>query len=174
MIMTISELRELITTTESDDLLKARLAGLEYMIRGYTNNRFQDIGRRCRADIAGGMICSAAIPFSVGDTVQITQSKLNNGLYKVNGVADDYFSVDGTVAQESDVLVTRVVYPPDVKLGVANLIKWDIENRDKAGIASETISRHSVSYVAQDASNNVAGYPRSLLGFLKPYRKARF
>ena len=31
-----------------------------------------------------------------------------------------------------------------------------------------------VTYYDQDASNTVMGYPVSLLGFLKPYRKARF
>ena len=71
-------------------------------------------------------------------------------------------------------LVTKVEYPEDVKAGVLNLLKWEVENRDKVGIKSETISRHSVTYYDQDASNTVMGYPVSLLGFLAPYRKARF
>lgn len=65
-------------------------------------------------------------------------------------------------------------YPPDVKMGVINMLKWDIENRDKVGIQSETISRHSVSYFNMDGDNSVMGYPKSLLGFLKPYKCARF
>lgn len=32
----------------------------------------------------------------------------------------------------------------------------------------------SVTYVDYDANNQVMGYPVSLLGFLKPYMKARF
>lgn len=65
-------------------------------------------------------------------------------------------------------------YPPDVKEGVINLLKWEFANRDKVGIKSESISRHSVTYYDQDSNNTVLGYPASLLGFLKPYMKARF
>ena len=50
-------------------------------------------------------------------------------------------------------------YPMDVK---------------KVGIASESISRHSVTYVDQTGTNTVMGYPVALMGFLKPYKKARF
>ena len=65
-------------------------------------------------------------------------------------------------------------YPMDVKMGVINMLNWDLENRSKVGIQSETISRHSVTYFNMDGDNSVMGYPKSLLGFLKPYMKARF
>ena len=65
-------------------------------------------------------------------------------------------------------------YPMDVKMGVVNLMKWELTNRDKVGVASETISRHSVTYFDMGAGNSVMGFPVSLLGFLKPYRRARF
>lgn len=63
-------------------------------------------------------------------------------------------------------------YPPDVKMGVVNMLKWDIGK--KVGIQSETISRHSVTYFNMDGDNSVMGYPKSLLGFLEPYKRARF
>ena len=53
-------------------------------------------------------------------------------------------------------------------------IEWDLENRDKVGIQSETISRHAVTYFNMDGDNSTVGYPKSLVGFLKPYKKARF
>ena len=65
-------------------------------------------------------------------------------------------------------------FPPDVKMGAINMLKWDIESRDKVGIQSETISRHSVTYFNMDGDNSSLGYPKSLTGFLKPYRKAQF
>lgn len=65
-------------------------------------------------------------------------------------------------------------YPADVKMGVVNLMKWELNNRDKVGVASETISRHSVTYFNMDGDNSLMGYPKSLLGFLKPYKRARF
>ncbi len=65
-------------------------------------------------------------------------------------------------------------YPMDVKMGVVNLLKWEFDMRNKVGIASESISRHSVTYVDQTGANTVIGYPVALMGFLKPYKKARF
>ena len=65
-------------------------------------------------------------------------------------------------------------YPMDVKMGAVNLMKWELENREKVGVASETISRHSVTYFNMDGTNAVMGYPSSLLGFLRPYKRARF
>lgn len=67
-----------------------------------------------------------------------------------------------------------IVYPADVKMGVVNLLKWELTSRDKAGVASETISRHSVTYRDETTTNYINGYPASLMGFLKPYMKARF
>jgi hypothetical protein len=65
-------------------------------------------------------------------------------------------------------------YPMDVKMGVVNLLKWDLTMRDKVGVASESISRHSVTYVDQTGVNTAMGYPTALMGFLKPYKRARF
>lgn len=65
-------------------------------------------------------------------------------------------------------------YPMDVKMGVVGMMKWELNNRDKVGVASETISRHSVTYFDMTGDNSAMGYPRSLLGFLRPYRRARF
>ena len=65
-------------------------------------------------------------------------------------------------------------YPMDIKMGVINLMKWELTNRDKAGIASESISRHSVTYFDMTGDNSAMGYPKALTGFLRPYMKARF
>lgn len=68
----------------------------------------------------------------------------------------------------------EAVYPPDVKMGAINMLKWDFESRDKIGIASETVSRHSVTYADASGDNATAGYPKAVLGFLRPYRRAQF
>lgn len=65
-----------------------------------------------------------------------------------------------------------VVWPADVQIGALNLLSWDVGKQSRAGIASESISRHSISYVGQEGY--VSGYPASELGFLTPYIKARF
>ena len=65
-------------------------------------------------------------------------------------------------------------YPMDVKLGAVNMINWELTNREKVGVASETISRHSVTYFDLSGENSTMGYPNALLGFLRPYKRARF
>lgn len=65
-------------------------------------------------------------------------------------------------------------YPMDVKLGAVNMINWELTNREKVGVASETISRHSVTYFDLSGENSIMGYPKALLGFLRPYKRARF
>lgn len=65
-------------------------------------------------------------------------------------------------------------YPMDIKMGVVSLMRWEVERRDKIGVASETISRHSVTYVDQTGANTAMGYPAALMGFLQPYKRARF
>lgn len=176
MIMTVSELRQFIDTEETDQALEIMLQALELSIRAYTNNNFQDRAYRRDADIVGGLfIVEALTPFAIGDTIQITQSDLMpDCLCTVATVDDSTFTVIEDVADENDVLVTRVSYPADIKLGVVNLMKWELNNRAKVGVASETISRHSVTYFDMGADNSIMGYPRALLGFLKPYKRARF
>ena len=65
-------------------------------------------------------------------------------------------------------------YPADVKMGVVNLMKWEMKNREKVGIESESLSRKSVTYYKMDKDNSAMSYPASMLGFREPYMKARF
>lgn len=149
------------------------LESAELLIRSYTHNNFQNRFVRFTADSRGDRLLATSDYLKVGDTVQISQSMVNDGLYTVTEIGDDFVRVDKELYKSVN-LVTKVEYPADIKNGVLNLIKWDIKNRDKTGIKSETLSRYSVTYFDQDSDNQVMGYPVSLLGFLRPYMKARF
>lgn len=175
MILTPDELRWHITTTDDDAMLEGKLKALEISIRRHTHNNFQDRGFRREADIVGGVfLVEALTPFSPGDTVQVSQCELNKGLYTVDEVTDSTFTVKEPLLDERDVLVTKVVYPDDVKMGVIEMLKWKQKQGEKVGIQSETISRHTVNYVSMEKDNALMGYPKHLLDFLKPYKKARF
>jgi hypothetical protein len=176
MIISLEKAKALINFDGwSDEKIEMKLKAVEQTIRAYTNNNFQDRGYRVRASIRDGMVIAAAMPpFMADDTVQISDSQYNNGIYTVKGAANDTtFILAETVKDEDDVLITKVVYPADVIDCCVNLLEWEKQNRAKVGIQSETLSRHSVTYFNQDSANQVMGYPVSLLGCLKAYRKAR-
>lgn len=178
MILTVAELRQYIESDETDQALEARLQALELLVRGYTNNNFQLRALRAVAvavSASNTLMLNTPIPFRVGDTLQITDSDLlPDKLVTITAIADGIITVAEDLYDEGGVVITKVQYPADVKMGVVNLMKWELENRDKVGVASETISRHSVTYFNMDGDNSLMGYPKSLLGFLKPYMKARF
>lgn len=175
MIISVEELRQHITPTEDDVVLEFKLKALEQSIRRHTQNNFQHRGFRREADIVGSVFkVNALPPFNPGDTVQVSQCELNKGLYTVAEVTDSTFTVKEPVTDEKDVLVTKVVYPHDVKMGVIELLKWKQNQGEKVGIQSETISRHTVNYVSMDKDNALLGYPKSMLGFLQLYMQPQF
>lgn len=175
MIISVERIRQLINLDGwTDDKIEMKLKAIEQTIRAYTNNNFQMRTCRRAADIAGGLfLVDALTPFEAGDTVQVSESDINNGLYVVASVDDSTFTVLESVEDENDVLVTKIAYPADVVACAVNMMEWEVNNRSKVGIQSETLSRHSVTYFNQDAGNQAMGYPVSLLGCLKAYRKAR-
>ena len=174
MIISVEEARKHIKTDMEDSVLEDMLQALELAIRGYTNNNFQNRGIRYKCSIMAQKVYLEDHVFEVGDTVQVSDSFYSNGVYTITEIDGEFIALNEKLVGEPMVKVTKVVYPKDVQIGALNMLKWDLENRDKVGVQSETISRHSVTYFDQSASNTAMGYPISLLGFLKPYMKARF
>ena len=173
MIISVEKAKSLIGFPNwTDEKIEMKLKAVEQTIRAYTNNNFQNRDYRRTADIIGGsFVVDAMNPFDIGDTVQISESRLNNGLFTVKTADDSTFTVEEAIKDEGDVLVTKIVYPADVIDCCVNLMEWEVNNRGKVGIKSETLSRHSVTY--EDSASMFMGYPASLLGCLKPYRKVR-
>lgn len=178
MIISVEELKQFITTDKSEQVLEVMLQALEQNIRKYTNNRFhQKPFVRIHANIiAGVFVTDEPIPFKVGDTIQVSMgdAATDCGIYTITEIQGDTFLVKEDIDDYANATISKVKYGADVKMGVVNLMKWDLENRQKVGIQSETISRHSVTYFNMDGDNSTMGYPKSLLGFLKPYKKPRF
>ena len=176
MIMTVEELKQYIKTNEQDAVLEAKLQALELLIRKKTNNNFQQRSFRFTCDVGSLGLMKISELFKVGDTVELSESDYNKGVYTIISIDSENgcMGLNEALFPEQNVLVTKVVYPSDVKMGVANMIDWDLNHRSKIGIQSETISRHSVTYFNMDGDNSSIGYPKSLIGFLQPYMKARF
>lgn len=156
------------------DILVSKLQAVESLIRSYTNNNFQNRTMRIETASQDGMLMGSSPYFKVGDTVQISQSQVNDGLYGIAEIKSNAIVLDHDLYDHPYNMATKIIYPPDVQKGVIDLMIWEKGNRHKVGIKSETLSRHTVTYYDQDSSNQVMGYPVSLLGFLKPYIKPRF
>ena len=184
MIISVEEAKREISDFKgwSDSKIERKLKAIEQAIRSHTHNNFQNRDYRRTADIVGGSFYVEALtPFEVGDTVQVSESGLNKGLFTVVTVDDSFFTVREAVKDEKDVLVTKVEYPADVIDCAFDILEWELEGKENAvkkGIQSEskTLSRHSksVTYVQQTADNTIKGYPKSLFSGLSSYMKARF
>lgn len=175
MIISVEKAKEMVDFKGwADSRIKRKLKAIEQTIRAYTNNNFQKRACRVTADIIGSQFVAfdSAAPFNVWDTVQISESDLNEGLYTVVSVSDSSMTVEEDVSDEKYILVTKVEYPADVVECAVNLLEWEINNRAKVGIKSETLSRHSVTY--EDSTAMFMGYPAWILNSVKPHRKARF
>lgn len=171
MILTIEEMRSVNEFSNlTDEQLTVMCAGIEDFIRQYTNNTFTERNITFNTPSSEGKLETVSPMFKVGDTVLISNSKYNNGVY----VLEAY---DGRLDRElfdcDNNKVTLVRYPNSIKFGVTKLMQYDVKMSSKVGIASESLSRHSVSYAHPD-TNGVGGYPSNLTSFLKPYMKARF
>ena len=187
MIISVEELRKYIQTDETDEMIEERLQAIELLIREYTNNRFhQNPFVRIKADVVGGVFASESIPFKKGDTVHVTMgdNATDCGLYTVKEISGDTFTVNEPVEDMWSVKVTKVQYRTDVRIGVINIMKWIYRNeaasegdKSKKDIQSETISRHSVTYVTDATETDIDekfGVPKKKIAFLKHYVKGRF
>ena len=171
MILTLEDLKGVSELSNiPDNQLATMCEGIEGFIRQYTNNNFINRNITFNTPSSDGKLDTVLPPFKVGDTVLISKSTYNDGVY----VIDD---VDGTLNKElldsDNNKVTLVQYPQSIKSGVIKLLQYDTKMNDKMGISSESISRHSVTY-SQPQADSVNGYPSYLMSFLKPYMKARF
>lgn len=61
-------------------------------------------------------------------------------------------------------------YPVNIIEGFAKIIEWETIMKPKIGIASESLSRHSVTYSKPSGKE----YPDDLMSFMNKYVKARF
>ncbi len=174
MLMTIEELKAITGEIADDSDLSRRLEAVEFLIRGYTHNTFRSRYIRAECRIMGGIIWDIPPQIAEGDTIQISGSRFNNGIYTVTNITDGRAAVDGSLYDSMKDIVSLVIYPNDVKTGAAMLVKYGVESEEHMGIRSETISRHSVTYSSSSDEEHIMGYPKDMMQFLRPYIKARF
>lgn len=172
MIITATDLKKQVDCgTATDDLITARLETIEAVIRAYTHNNFQQRAIRLVGRSSGMNVYGNPQYFAIGDTVQISASGVNDGLYMVTAVGEDHIQLDDFLLATDHNMVTKIKYPADVVQCAVDLYRWKQNMGDKVGIKSETISRHSVTY--EDSATLFMGYPVGILNGLILHMKAR-
>ena len=172
MIITAADLKKDVNCgNATDEQITIKLKAIETVIRKYTENNFQQRGIRFAGHSSGLKVYGEPKNFQIGDTVQISSSDVNDGLYQVTDVGNDYIQLDEFLLDADYNLVTKVKYPADVIQCAVDLYRWKQNMGEKVGIKSETISRHSVTY--EDSGTLFMGYPVGILNGLSLYKKAR-
>lgn len=172
MIISVADLKKQIDCgSATDDLITTKLQAIETVIRKYTNNNFQERAIRFVGQSNGLKIYGTSQFITVGDTVQISQSRVNDGLYQVTAVGVDFIQLDKNLMTTDFNVVTKIKYPADVVQCAVDLYEWKQKHGGKVGVKSETISRHSVTY--EDSATLFMGYPVGILNGLALYKKAR-
>ena len=160
MIITVDNLKNQINCgTATDEQIAVKIEAIESVIRAYTNNNFQQRGVRFVGRSDDLNVYGSPQYFTVGDTVQISGSLVNDGLYQITSIQSDYIQLDKQLMPTEYNLVTKVSYPADVVQCAVDLYKWKQDKGEKVGIKSETISRHSVTY--EDSATLFMGYPEA-------------
>ena len=83
MILTVKELKTYITTNKPDAVLEEKLQAIELLIRKETNNNFQQRNIRFDCQAMSQKLYISTNLLSVGDTVQISESKYDDGVYHI-------------------------------------------------------------------------------------------
>lgn len=174
MIISVEEVKKEVSLNGwTDEKISRKLKAIEQTVRKYTNNNFQDRNIRSECEIMSQRLYGVSVPnLNVGNTIQISETKFNDGVYVIKTVEDKFIEVEQSLVDEAHALVTKVVYPDDVVDCAINLLEWTVKFGGKVGVKSETLSRHSVTY--EDSATLYDGYPVGLLSGLNKYRKARF
>jgi hypothetical protein len=175
LLISIDELKEYKEFQNiPDKTLELKLKAIEIAIRQITHNNFQNRLKRICVPSNNNILIGTSPYFKVGDTIEISEN-VNKGLYTIKAITDDYIELDGEIFDEVRNLCTKIEYPADIVAGAIELLKYEFSDvKSKTGIASESLSRHSVTYEKLDNSNTLYGYPTALFGFCSKYVKARF
>ena len=156
-----------------EDLITRKLSTIESAIRKYTNNNFQNRLIRFSASVEGGIIKGTSPYLKSLDTIEISGG-VNKGLYTVIGFENGTKTIEPLYDYPTQ-LITKIEYPVDVIEGAIDLLDWELikEGKENTGVASESISRHNVSYVQRTKDNTINGYPIELFNFCEDYMRAR-
>lgn len=158
-----------------DDVITRKLSVIENAIREHTNNNFQNRFIRFNASVENGVIKGTSSYLKPLDTIEISDG-INKGIYTVIGLENGEIRTIEPLYDYPMQMITKVVYPIDIVEGAIDLLDWEVlqKGKENTGVASESISRHNVTYIQRTKDNTIKGYPTELFNFCVDYTRARF
>lgn len=175
MIMTLEEAQK-----ANPDITQEQIDAFEVMVRNYTHNHFQVKGARFYDLVitTTGISIQAPNWIDVNDTLEISETLFNNGVYTVSAITDTEIKLTGSKKLRPETAdkayASLVSYPADIAQGILKLIKYDYKMGDKLGIKMESISRMRTDYYDISTGENAEGYPKALMAFLTKYEKIQW
>lgn len=187
--VTTDEVKQLLGITDAaqDGLIDALIPLVQESVLALTHNPFT----RPEVCLVGGALTFAAgepatisdggagfadAGFVAGMAVYVEGSFFNDGYYRLADVsagaltlAEGEALVNESPSSFRPVSVFMAQIPNAVKLVCARMIGHDLQQR--SGVAAEKIGNYSVTY---EAAGKAAGYPESITGALKPFKKLKF
>lgn len=173
MIISLEDAKKIYPDATQEDL-----DGIEKSIRMLTNNPFQNRKVRYKQlrfeDETTIAVLGDIQGVRAEDTIQVSGSKWNDGLYVVDQIDGQLIKLSGNprlfTGTDPDAFLTKVEYPADILSGVRKLLTYDVKMRDKVGLKSKTVSRMSETYYDQNSGESVNGYPAALMSFINKYK----
>ena len=176
MIISLEEAQKIYPDVAQEDL-----DGIETAIRQITNNPFQNRKARfheLRFETDKSLTVNQNVEgIGKGDTIQISGSRWNDGLYVVSEIEGNTLTFAEArffTSCDHQAFITKIEYPTDIIAGVKKLLKYDFKMSDKIGLKSETVSRMSKTYYDQNSTETISGYPAAMTSFVNKYRLLRW
>lgn len=192
-IITLEETKYLLNYTDNtyDVRIKTWIPYVQEHVCQICNQRF--INQEIQVDGDDFVFVSATNPtittvdegfteedFVAGLDVYVSGTYLNDGIYEISVVTSTVMTM--TIADHpmkkienenidnedlDDCQIQGIRFPPAIKPIVANMIRWNILDRDKrSGVQTERIGNYAVTYFKSSTMQN---YPDDVVGGLNMY-----
>ena len=188
-IITVQEVKYLLNYTNDtyDTQIRTWIPFVRDRAVALCNNKFTNV--ECRTYNATDLVFASATNPTITTTdegftednfkatmdVYVTGSLLNDGFYTISGVTSTVMTMtypdaftDETVSTESVIVtLTQVKFPDGLKPTIANMIRYDIQDRmTRSGVKSERIGNYAVTY---ESGQTGVDYPGDIVAGLDIY-----
>ena len=168
MILNVEQYKELKETNATDEKILFSIKSVQDFIFNYTRNDFMfhdslKVSELTFIESENKIVGNFWKNIRVGQKLRVDYSYANNNVYTIVEKTDEHIIVAEDVIDETSICETYIVEFPAGLVNIAlNMVDFDLETR-RNGVASESISRHSITFQDIDA------YPRDIITQLTKY-----